>query len=97
MKILILRTFAHQMVWDKRSACEYEPFQANLITQWEPNYLRINSEEVEYALGIYTHDYFNRRRFYGKMPPAFMGTEEEQIPSIISLAVKPNQAIAKIE
>ena len=97
MKTLILRTFAHQMVWDDRSACEYEPFQANLITQWEPNYLGIKSEEVEYALGIYTHDYFNRRRYYGKMPPTFMGTDEEQIPSIINLGVRPNQTIARAE
>jgi hypothetical protein len=76
-------------VWDDRSICQYEPFQAKLITEWDTEYLSFKGHQIEYALGIYTDDYFHRRRFYGKSSPAFTGTDEEQIPSLIRLDVDP--------
>lgn len=96
MKVLVLRTFAHQKVWDERTRCEYEPFQSELITQWDPSYLDNEGQDIAYALGIYTYDYFHRKRYYGKLPPAFTGTSEEQVPSVLSLRVEGDEKIARL-
>jgi hypothetical protein len=91
MRVLILRTFAHEKVWDDRSWCEYEPFQAGLITAWDNKYLGLKGKQIEYTIGVYTWDYFYRTKKYGMKPHAFMGTNEEQIPSIVKLCAEPDE------
>jgi hypothetical protein len=86
VRVLILRTFAHTRVWDDRDYCTYEFAQANKIYQWEPNYGKLKSNQIEFAIGIYMPQYFTYSGTYGKPRPVFAGTVEEQIPSLIQLS-----------
>jgi hypothetical protein len=85
MRVLILRIFAHTRVWDDRDHCTYEFGQANKIYQWEPNYGKLKSNQIEFAVGIYMPQYFTYSGVYGKPQSVFAGTVEEEIPSLIQL------------
>ena len=86
MKILILRTFAHSLVWENtRNHCEFERSQLeNMIYEWEPDYRDFRLDEFAYALGIYTYKYFTYRTFRTN-EPVFLGSENEQIISYLKL------------
>jgi hypothetical protein len=84
-RVLILRTFAHTRVWDDRDVCSYEGDQASQIHEWEPNYRDVKRNDIHFALGIYTEKYFTYVPRYGNKGPVYLGTDEEQIPSIIQL------------
>ena len=49
MKILILRTFAHNRIWEQENHhCEYGPNQwIGMIDQWEPNYTEFELGEFD--------------------------------------------------
>ena len=81
MKILILRTFAHSLVWENtKNHCEFEISQMdNMIYKWEPNYANLEISDFSYALGIYTHKYFNYRPRYPKAKPVFQNSENDKL------------------
>ena len=59
MRVLILRTFAHSLIWEGiRSHCEYDEDVKNNIYKWEPNYNDFKLEDFSYALGIYMAFYY---------------------------------------
>jgi hypothetical protein len=60
MPILILRTFAHNRIWEiGETMCHYEELAYEIITAWEPNIANYTLDEIEYGIGIYTRQYFD--------------------------------------
>ena len=86
MKILILRTFAHNRVWEnERSSCDFESGQwLGMIDKWEPNYETFATNEFKFALGIYTNQYFTHVSRYSSIA-SYSGTPEEDNISILKL------------
>jgi hypothetical protein len=81
MKTLILRTIAHNRVWESpNERCYYETSQLNeMILNWQPDYLELKVTDINFALGIYAWQYF--KPSYGKIPSS--GTEGEECISLI--------------
>ena len=87
MRVLILRTFMHQRVWEaERELCTFESTQwEELIKKWEPGYLSLSIEDISLALGIYTRKYFEPFPTRHRDEPVFSGSQEEQNISILKL------------
>lgn len=87
MRILILRTFMHQRVWESdRELCTFEATQWDeLIKKWEPGYLNLSIEDVPLALGIYTSKYFVPFPTRYRAEPVDSGTLEEKNISVLQL------------
>lgn len=86
MKVLILRTFAHNRVWENdRKNCEFERGQwVDMIEKWEPNYENYLVNQFSYGLGIYTNQYFTHISRYSSKA-AYSHTPEEENISILRL------------
>jgi hypothetical protein len=81
MKILILRTIAHNRIWEGiQPSCHYEELSYDIIKKWEPNIVEHPLNQISYGIGIYTHKYYS----YGP-PKAYSETPEEHHPSLLKL------------
>jgi len=84
MKVLILRTFAHTLIWDGYNKCSFFKNQLERdILCWEPDYLGFKIEQFGYALGIYVKKYFTYKTRTNNI--VFWNTENEQNISLLKL------------
>jgi|TARA_B100001971_G_C18177479_1_gene530748 hypothetical protein len=84
MRVLILRTFAHTLVWDGYKQCTYFRNQLEKdILSWEPGYLNFRFEQFRYALGIYIKKYFTYKTSTNNV--VFWNTTNEQAITLLKL------------
>lgn len=85
MKILIMRTIAHNKIWEGgERTCHYENQNYEYIKIWEPNIVNHNLDQIKYGIGIYTRYYFNYNvLFSGKKVST--DTIQETQPSLLNL------------
>ena len=75
---------AHSRIWERENShCYYENAQLhNMILAWEPHFNEFPINDFDYALGVYTQNYFKSTR-YGRVP--YTGTPEECSISLLQL------------
>lgn len=84
MRILIMRTIAHNKIWEGlEPMCHYENQNYEIIKTWEPNISDLTLEEIKYGIGIYTRYYFNYVSLTGIK--ASTDTIQENQPSLLNL------------
>ena len=85
MRILVLRTIAHNRIWEgNEHRCHYENKAYEIIKAWEPNIVSYTLDEIKYGVGIYTKQYFKYvSPTTGKK--ASTDTIQENQPSLLSL------------
>jgi hypothetical protein len=91
MRILILRTIAHNKIWEGiEPTCHYENQAYEIIKTWEANIINYKLEEIKYGIGIYTKQYFNY--VSPKGIKASTDTIQENQPSLLNLKSINNSA-----
>jgi hypothetical protein len=84
MRILILRTIAHNRIWEGiEPTCHYENQAYEIIKTWEVDIINYKLEEIKYGIGIYTKQYFNY--VSPKGIKASTDTIQENQPSLLNL------------
>ncbi len=96
MRILILRTIAHNKIWEGiEPMCHYENQAYEIIKTWEPNIINYKLKEIKYGIGIYTKQYFNY--VSPKGIKASTDTIQESQPSLLNLKSIDNESTSFIE
>lgn len=84
MKFFIMRTIAHNKIWEGiETTCHYENQNYDIIKKWEPDIINYKLDQIEFGIGIYTIYYFNYVSFLGVK--AYTGTIQETQPSLLNL------------
>lgn len=84
MRILIMRTIAHNKIWEGiEPTCHYENQNYEFIKTWEPEIINYKLDQINYGIGIYSKDYFKYVSFLGVK--ASTDTIHETQPSLLNL------------
>ncbi len=84
MRILIMRTIAHNKIWEGiERTCHYENQNYEYIKVWEPGIINHTLDQIRYGIGIYTRYYFDYVSFAGIK--ASTDTIQETQPSLLNL------------
>lgn len=85
MRILIMRTIAHNKIWEgNERSCHYENQNYQFIKIWEPNITKFNLDQIKYGIGIYTRYYFNYISWHSGIKTSTDTVQETQ-PSLLNL------------
>ena len=96
MRILIMRTIAHNKIWEGiEPTCHYENQNYEIIKKWEPEIINYKLDQIKYGIGIYTIYYFDYVSFWGAK--ASTDTFNETQPSLLNLKSIDNNSLSFIE